>query len=88
MDIIHPALEAVLNTLKSLAPFAPLLALCIVAEKIWAKYPVSNKTIAINLIYVVGAMALAHGLVLQYLYRLNAFVPQNVWDIQLHAALT
>ena len=49
MDIIHPALEAVLNTLKSLAPFAPLLALCIVAEKIWAKYPVSNKTIAINL---------------------------------------
>ena len=36
MDIIHPALEAVLNTLKSLAPFAPLLALCIVAVKIWA----------------------------------------------------
>jgi sterol desaturase/sphingolipid hydroxylase (fatty acid hydroxylase superfamily) len=87
MDFIHPAINAVLNALNSLAPFAPLLALCIVAEKLWARYPVSNKTIAINLIYVVAAMALVHGLVLPYLYRLNVFVPQNVWGIQLHATL-
>lgn len=88
MDIVRSVGEALLNTLGSLAPFAPLLVLCIVAEKFWAKYPVSNRTIVINLVYVVCAMALAHGLVLPWLFKLNAFVPQDVWNLQIHAALT
>jgi len=88
MDTVRSVGEALLNTLGSLAPFAPLLFLCIVAEKFWAKYPVSNRTIVINLVYVVCAMALAHGLVLPWLFKLNAFVPQDVWNLQIHAALT
>ena len=88
MAFFDPLMAAVLGTLQSLAPFAPLLLLCIVAEKMWAKYPVSNQTIATNLVYVVVALALSHGLVLPYLFRLNALFPANVGHIQWQTTLS
>lgn len=82
MDFIQIFLDSLIGTAKSLALFAPLIAICLVSEKIWGQYEIKNKDIATNVIYTLVALSVVHSFILPKFYLLNQYIPRNIASIE------
>ena len=82
MDFIQLFLDSIVGTAKSLAPFAPLIVICLVSEKIWGKYDIKNKDIATNVFYTLIALSIVHSFIFPKFYTLNQYIPNNIASIE------